>query len=567
MGAFMAKHHLLETKIVTFGEMIGNGKIYRIPLYQRDYSWEKEQWEELWDDIIQIMQQPHVHYMGAIMLQNRDGGVYTVIDGQQRIATLSILTIAVIQCLIDLIKHGHDEENNIERKEILIRKFLGDKDPTSLKYSSKLFLNVNNNAFYQSYLLQFKPPINPKRLNDSEKLLWNAYEYFYDALQKTPEISKNGETLSTFLNDIIAEQFTFIQITVEDELSAYTVFETLNARGVRLTPTDLLKNYLFSLVSETDIDHVQTQWKRIIDIVGLTDFPVFLRHYLNSRQKLVRHDRLFKEIKAAVKTNESVFALLDCLERSAAIYAALDNPDDSLWDEMPEHRKYLRQLSLFKVTQAKPILLTGYEKLASVEFAKLLHIVLVIAFRYNVIAGLNPKVFEDTYNKAAMKIFSGEVTTAKAIFQELQAVYLSDEEFKNMFSTKTLKTRQQGKLARYILFAIENQIGNKNYDFEESSATIEHILPENPAERWNESFKPEEQEAFVYRLGNYSLLESKLNKRYAANASFDEKKEVYAQSQYQLSQQITQAEWTPNTLKKRQQQMANYAAAIWKISY
>ena len=156
MGAFMAKHHLLETKIVTFGEMIGNGKIYRIPLYQRDYSWEKEQWEELWDDIIQIMQQPHVHYMGAIMLQNRDGSVYTVIDGQQRIATLSILTIAVIQCLIDLIKHGHDEENNIERKEILIRKFLGDKDPTSLKYSSKLFLNVNNNAFYQSYLLHNK---------------------------------------------------------------------------------------------------------------------------------------------------------------------------------------------------------------------------------------------------------------------------------------------------------------------------------------------------------------------------------------------------------------------------
>ena len=146
-------------------------------------------------------------------------------------------------------------------------------------------------------------------------------------------------------------------------------------------------------------------------------------------------------------------------------------------------------------------------------------------------------------------------------------MYLSDEMFKSAFSTKQLNTKRQRKIVRYILFAIENQIGGKNYDFEESSATIEHILPENPNEHWGAFFEQDEQENYIYRLGNYSILEAKLNKRYAANASFEEKKEVYAQSQYQLSRQLTQDEWTPHTLKRRQEQLAQYAAAIWKIDY
>ena len=171
----MAINNLLDTSTVSLSDIIGNGKTYEVPQYQRDYSWSNDHWDDLWEDIQAVAkEETEVHYMGSVVLQNKGSKHYDIIDGQQRFTTLTLVVLAVIAKLEDLISKEIDVEENKERQELLKRKFLGDKDPGSLTYSSKLHLNENNNDFFQTNLLVFRTPSNPHTLLDSNKQMWRA---------------------------------------------------------------------------------------------------------------------------------------------------------------------------------------------------------------------------------------------------------------------------------------------------------------------------------------------------------------------------------------------------------
>lgn len=155
----MARTNLLNTRTTNLLELIGNGRIYRVPPYQRDYSWEEEQWEDLWNDIIDLRGRPDDrHYMGALVVEGKSDREFLIIDGQQRLATLSLLSLAVIAKLRNMAESGKNSDANRERAAGLRSRFIGEKDPASLVESSKLFLNETDNAFYQDYLVQIRPP-------------------------------------------------------------------------------------------------------------------------------------------------------------------------------------------------------------------------------------------------------------------------------------------------------------------------------------------------------------------------------------------------------------------------
>ena len=510
----MGATNLLDTKTVTLNEVLGNGKKMQVPLFQRDYSWDEDNWEDLWNDILSSEQTGSVHYMGSVVLQNIDGKNYYIIDGQQRFATLSILILALINKIRILADNDVDKEANRERVEILMNQYIGQKDPTSLRYSSKLSLNENNDAFYQQRLVAFKEPVNRMKLSDSEKLLWNAYLFFSKVIDEQFKQDLSGERIAYFLNDIVGERLMFIQIVVENELNAYTVFETLNSRGLELTSTDLLKNYLFSLVakSETDLRQVRAQWKKIIDIVGLKAFPIFLRQYLNSRMNLISKEYLFKAVKQMVQDGEQVFALLDELEKNAYVYIALFTPDDVLWENDKEIREDIRALTLFRVTQCNSLLMIAYDKLSVADFKKVLRAIVSLSFRYNVIAKLQTNDMEKVYNRASVRIFKSEDITVRQILEDIRPIYLNDEDFKRYFEHKVMNTNNSAtrKLVRYILYKVEAALPNGLHaDFEIDTGTIEHILPEAYTEDWSADFSEEEAENYRYRLGNLTLLESK----------------------------------------------------------
>ena len=433
----------------------------------------------------------------------------------------------------------------------------------------KLSLNKNNNIFFQDRILILKDPINYSKLRDSEKLLYDAYKYFYEKLKEKFK-NDNGEKIGAFLEKVLSKKLIFIQIIVDDDLSAYTVFETLNARGIELTTTDLLKNYLFSIAAKenSQINILQERWAIIVDTVGLKNFPIFLRYYLNAKQKLVRKEQLFKNIKNTINSADKVFALLDELETKATLYNALKNPYDDFWNEHPqknEIKKLLEEIKLFGVSQPIPLLFSTYEKLPDI-FHKILKMCVVISFRYNIIGRKNPNEMERIYNSVAQKIYNQEINNERKVFEYLQNIYVNDEDFKNLFLTKEITTGGKNKkLVKYILTKIENHISNKDNDFNDANFTIEHILPENFDNLWGKVFD-ENAAKFVYRLGNYTLLEDRKN-RECADKNFLDKRKIYITSQYKLTKEYLNLEdWNISTLNSYQEKLAKQATAIWKIT-
>jgi hypothetical protein len=565
----MAEMNIIEQSTPIYGELLANGRIYRVPRFQRDYSWREEEWEDLWLDLLAIERgEEQYHFMGYIVLQSDDRRNFTIIDGQQRFTTLSILAMAVLKHLQELIDQGVEPEENSARLELLRNQFLGYKDPALLIPTSKLFLNRNNDDFYQSFLLRLRTPPDVYAPKPSEKLLWQAGEFFYRAIKQYLGAKPSGESLARLLSETVAQRLFFTMVRVGDELSAYKVFETLNARGVRLSSADLLKNYLFSVVDRTGpayIDKMERQWQWINNTLGTEDPTAFLRHYWNSRHPLARKDRLFMAIKQSVRKDEDVFKLLGEMEKAVLVYLALSNPNAPRWNR--DERRFIAALELFNAPQCLSLLLIGYDRLDRNEFSRLLKIIVAITFRYLVIGGLNPNTMENACNRAALKISSGEINTCRQIFQELKPVYVDDESFANDFSRKEIDatSSRNKRIVRYILFAIENQLSGKDYDFEDTTATIEHILPENLTPDWVKLFPAKEHQAAVHRLGNLTPLEAAKN-RDIGDAPYDQKLPVYQTSAYLMtSKETNYVEWSPRTLHKRQERMSKWASALWRV--
>ena len=568
----MVKANILNTRTINYLELIGNGRSYRVPPYQRDYSWSEEEWEDLWNDIIELRPDADaVHYMGALVVEGSNDREFLVIDGQQRLATLSLFALAVIAKLKEMAGADIGSEANAERSQGLRNRFVGEKDPASLTESSRLYLNNTDDAFYQDYLVQVRRPLNPRGLTKSNRLLWKCFTYFTERLGEMDALKSDGHALASLLSETVARQLVFILITVDDELNAYTVFETLNARGLELTTTDLLKNYLFSRVRvAADLEALQRRWQQLIATVGQERFPRFLRYHLLCEQPKVRSQRLFKLVRDQTKTAADVFSLLHQLEGRAELFAAVLDSSHGYWIEFPDAKPYIREINLFRVQQMMPLLFTVWERFSKEDFVRVLKLVSVISFRYTVVSGLNTNPLESTYHRAAKAVQDGEAQTPREVFTFLKSLYVEDARMKQDFALMVVDVGGRwGKLTRYILARLEGDASNRTCDYETDPFTVEHILPENPVDAWEESIPSWSWEESIYRLGNLTLLESAINRR-LQNDVYAGKLVAYVRSAYTLTQRIPEIapeQWTREMLDRRQRQLAERAAHLWRADF
>lgn len=565
----MGKSNLLNTRTANFLDLVGNGRIYRVPPFQRDYSWEEEQWEDLWNDLLEMHGKTEErHYMGALVVEGRSDREFSIIDGQQRLATLSLLGLAVIALLIQLAEKGVEPEANRERATALRSRFIGEKDPASLVESSKLFLNRTDDAFYQDYLVQLRKPLNPRGLPKSNRLLWECYCYFANCLKETPPAS-SGERLAKLLSETVGRQLMFILITVDDELNAYTVFETLNARGLELSSTDLLKNYLFSRLRVTaDLEALQRRWQALMATIRQERFPEFLRYHLLCEQPKVRTERLFKLVRDRVRTAQDVFRLMEALESRAELFSAISDVTHGYWIENPGCRPYIRELSLFRVRQMMPLLFAAWERFTPEDFARVLKLLSVLSFRYTIVSGLNTNALEPVSHEAAKAILDGDARSPADVFSYLKTIYVDDAKFRQDFEHLAMDTRRK-KLAKYILARLECDASGRACDADTDPASVEHILPENPSAEWESMFPRDHWDSAIYRLGNLSLIEPNLN-RQIGNASYPDKVATYPNSNYQLTQRIAEEapdEWTQARLEARQARFAQRAVHLWRADF
>lgn len=547
----------------TYRQLMGNGLRYEIPKFQRDYTWDTENWDDLWQDIkALIMQEDHEHYMGYLVLQTSNNKEFQIIDGQQRLTTLSILILATLKCIKDMVDIGIDAENNNKRKESLLNSYIGYIDPVTLISNNKLKLNRNSNDYYKQHLVLLKE-LPLRNTNASEKHMRECFNWYYDKIKKE---FKSGENLAAFIDNIVDKLF-FTVIEVTDQINAFKVFETLNARGVQLSASDLLKNYLFSVVDETnphvsEIEELENIWSKIVGKLGEQKFEDYLRYFWNSENKSVGKKNLFKTIKSNINSKDQVFKLIRNLNDTADIYLAIQNPEDEYWKNYPEIKKCLKELKLFQIRQTNSLFLSALKNTEMDAFMKLAKICSVVSFRYNIIGGLNPNAQEDIYNNVALKIASNKIFTSA----DFQSIYVSDVNFENDFSTKEFKnTSRNHRILKYILAKIETYQYKNEIDFESDLFTIEHILPENADESWGE-FSFEEINRSVYRIGNLTLLEKKLNKE-ADQVSFKNKINYYLQSNSEITKSIVEHynSWNEAKVASRQRELAKHAKQVWKI--
>ena len=560
-----------STANTTFRQLMGNGLSYRVPRFQRDYSWGPDEWDDLWQDTVELFQEDAepAHYLGYLVLQSTDNRSFDIIDGQQRMTTLSLLMLAAVAHLTEMAAPGNPQDPELRRAAQLRTNYLGYLDPVSLVPRSKLTLNRNDDVFYRDYLVPLQR-LPQRGLRASEHLLRRAFLWYKARLGERS--GTDGRAVASFVDTAVDKLF-FTVITVTDELNAFKVFETLNARGVRLSATDLLKNFLFSVISrggarDADLKALESRWDAIVGRLGSEGFPEFLRVFWNSRNRLVRKADLFKTIRGRIGDRSGAFALIRDLDRNARTYAALRSPHDPLWSK--EERDGLSWLQMFNVRQPLALLLAAFEQMGEDDragFGRLLRAVAVVSFRYNVICGRQSNEQEREYNRIACAMANGEVAGAAGAIRELRSVYPDDGEFRAAFADKELRTTdsRNRKVARFALFRLERHVSGQDFDFESAQYDVEHVLPERPGGGWDQ-FDDRQREAFTYRLGNLTLLSSGAN-RGVGNAGFAEKRSAYGTSRFAITRKLADDydAWTVDKIAARQRWMARQATSVWRI--
>ena len=563
-----------ETANKSFSEIISNGKKHKVPKYQRDYSWEQEQWDDLWQDIVDIHksteEEREEHYMGYLVLQKHKIDEFTIIDGQQRLTTLSLIILAALQIL----KKSSDESDK-ERLEVIRGRYISTKSAGSLLESYKLELNRNNDEYYRNDLANQSDNPRKRKIKNTERLMFKAKQFYEKAIT---DLKFNGEQLGEFIENIISNYLLFTVITVGDDVNAYKVFETLNARGVQLSTPDLLKNYLFSIIDPNYsqmnlIEQYEEKWSITLDNLGGEDFSRFLRAFWNSRNPLATKTKLFKNIKRQITRNTEASEMLESIKESSEVYAALRNQEDELWRNISNEgnkqliKECVQVLRTFSIKQPYTILLSAYERLEKRQFARICKYLTSFCIRYHAICNKPAKEVETFYNRLAVGIHKREMNIFSAK-EALKNKMPNDEEFENAFASKTMPTAQSVKKVRYLLIKLEKRINpNSNVEVNNSTLTIEHILPKKGSKNddyWRDQFG-DLLEQNTQRLGNITLLKESQNLS-AGTDNFQQKKEVYRKSELKIVKKLMEyKDWNIESLNDYQKFMAKQATQIWKL--
>jgi uncharacterized protein with ParB-like and HNH nuclease domain len=535
-----------------------------VPRFQRDYAWDREQWEDLWSDIETIKDEQY-HYMGYIVLQRKSQHDFEVIDGQQRLITLSLVVLAAMKNIQLLIDKGDEAKENKERLGVLTDRYIGSKNPISLKVDSKLSLNRNNGSNFKVICSTLEAP-NKRGQTNTNKLLNKCFKFF-----EAKKMGNTGQEIAKFIEQVSSGMI-FTKIVVQDDLNAYKVFETLNARGVQLSTPDLLKNYIFSVVtkdnnvSDEDLNELDESWSEIVSQLGESNFTDFIRYHHNFQATLVTKKDLFSSVRKLVSTPEKAYEYLRSLSQYAPVYASLLNPYDEWWANQDvvyrEVKKYLEGFELFNIKQPFTILMAAFYQFSAEEFVTLSRYLYVLAIRYNVICHFSPNEQESAFNQLAIKIHSKEFARASHVknSEPFRKLYPSDESFFNAFEFHKMPSKRSAKKIRFLLAEIETCLGHET---DSTKTTLEHVCPYNPDQDWDNYFGDGVND-IQDRLGNVVLLEKDELRR----ASFEDKKKAYLNAHYPLAQKVASYEkWNLQNLNDYQTWLSKQAVDTWKVSY
>jgi len=553
---------------------IGIGKILRdyrlkVPPHQRDYSWRHDKevitlFEDLADAIADTNNQ--AYFLGTIVTIEDDSGQIEIIDGQQRLATITLLLCNIKRYLMSL-----GTEPVIVKD---LEDFLVYTDRTERATYNRLRMNLIDNEFFSMILDDrlINTSLNPKRR--SNKLIKKAFDIANGYVKKivNPFNPKaHGDVLNRWIN-YIENDAEVILLQVPSAANAYRMFETLNDRGLRTTQADLIKNYLFGH-SGTRFDEVQDLWSTMrgalesLQKEDKEDITVnYLRQAIMVIQGFVRREKLYEAIQD-VKGAQATVAFLDKIKNLANIYVATYFQDHEYWKKYPDAMlSAIETINFFDIAPFRPTLISAALKFIPKEALKAFSMFVSLGVRLLIAGSTRTGSVEETLAAAANKIYLGAISTAAQLKNEISGIIPTDVQFREAFETATVS---KAFLARYYLRTLENVVqAQEDPHFivksDEEEITLEHILPEKPEKNWPQ-FTSEEHASYWKRIGNMILLRYKINSDLKSEP-FQVKVPEYKKCSYKLTEQVTTLQdWTIETIRKRQVGLAKSALKAWPI--
>ncbi|RKD95656.1 DUF262 domain-containing protein [Halopiger aswanensis] len=545
------------------------GYRYRVPDYQRRYSWKKQQWRELWNDL-RALEDEQTHFLGAVVVVERPGNLnqldtLEVVDGQQRLATVSLLLVAM--------RDRYRKEGEISQARAINNDYLWVSDLDQNKHQN-LTLNTFDNEIYNTLLTT-----EADRAQDSQ--LKSALQYFHNRVDQT-----SLDELDT-LRKRLLRSFTLVSIECNSDHSAFRLFETLNNRGLELTADDLIKNHLFNVASsnrEVEYERIKKQWLRIIENIIPTDVKpaLFFRHYLMSSPLLdiqesiteyTLYDRARKIIDKEIPQRElSLENLIRDMADAAELYASILLADIQKFDDTSNSsvNRKLKDIHAIGMGASGTLLLRLFQEIDNPNKAfEILQLLEAFLLRQKIVGYPSGAASDRLYARLCSNAFD-QNNPVKRIKQRFLEEVPSDTEFRAGIVEKraTLNSR-----TRYMLRRIESDhyhgidVGNG------ADAELEHIAPRaafsaKKYSTWPGHLGVDEEvfEQYKDRLGNITLLESRHNAA-SGKHPFQQKKREYASSKYSMSQEIADQhqEWSTEKIQSRTEYLADVATQIWKI--
>ncbi len=545
--------------------MEGASKRFKIPVYQRNYDWRLENCKQLYDDLVKVKRNDrNSHFFGSIVSVLSSNGKYTeylIIDGQQRLTTVSLLLLAIFNLLKSGVMHSEDKDLADKIYEI----YLVDKWDKESKIKLK---PIKDDSVAYDRLFgdrsEFKTDSN----------LTINYDYFYSRIQR-------GELTVDELYDSISK-LEVINIILEHSDEPQLIFESLNSTGVDLTEGDKIRNYiLMGLTSKEQSDFYEKYWHRI---EKNTEYHVseFVRDYLSvKRLSTPSMNRIYSAFKDYVQERSlETEALLEDLYSYSKRYSKLltGNLND------PGICACVQRLNRLETTVTRPFfmeVLRLYEEEDSVlsenDLRSIFYIVEDYLFR-RTMCELPTNTLNKTFltlNKDVLR-YDGTpddyVEKLKyALLNKIErARFPGDKEFIDAFRTRQVY-QMNSKNKIYILERLENQGTAEDKDVyrhcDAGDYSIEHIMPQHLTPPWRDSLGDDYQtihDEWLHRIGNLTL--TAYNSKYSNN-TFESKKTIdngFLSSGIRMNQEIAKYEkWGEEELRNRTDKLMQLAIKIW----
>lgn len=539
----------------TIKSLLKSGRQFIIPRFQRDYSWEKKNCEEFLDDIMKGLSykdekiETSSYFLGTMLFignfDERNDKEIQVVDGQQRITTITILFSAISDIF---------REKGEEKLSELIFSYIMTSDDDGNPV--RIIKSESSYPFF-SYFIQDreKEQISPPS-SEEEVCIQSTYKLFRYRLEEKNLIAFLLEHCDGFDSSVgyvdilkaIRDQILnciFISISTDDGMQAYRIFEILNAKGKKLAAIDLIKNRLFEKLRKTEpADFAKCKWNELKSILNECDVTsvgigTFYRHFWNSCYKQTGSNQLYEKFLSVIKHNDYE-AFLNSLVENAKYYVQIIKPSREHYKNRKEYYWLVQSFKVltdfFGIAQVRVVLMAllwakDAEKISSKDFKKAILFLENFHFAYTAIMSGKANRLDGIYSKIAIRVrkCSNKEQTRKVLESELydclKKLVPTEEQFTERFVELcyTKKSTPSNMKCKYALLKL-NCYFQKKDTFEDDSS-IEHILPESEGRNAN-------------NIGNLILLESSLNTE-ADNKDFADKIPIYKKSNYVWVKQFT----------------------------